>query len=132
MLASMLIVDDYVESLDILKELFSMGGRDVRVAASGREAMDMMDAEPASIIWIDEDLYDFRGSDLAFHLKAVAEKRNPGAPCITIAVRGDMNSALEESLPWFDYAVSKPVNYDKVDALLARCDAALTAHSSKS
>lgn len=123
MLASMLIVDDYVESLDILRELFAMGGRDVRVADSGERAIKMMQAQPASIILIDEDLFDFCGTDLAFHLKAVSHKHNPAAPCTTIAIRGDINPSVAESIPGFDHVMRKPVDYDKLDVLLAQCDA---------
>lgn len=129
MFASLLIVDDFPETLATLGELYSMDGRDVRKATSGTEAIALMKERPSSIIWIDEDLYDFRGTELAFHLKAIADNRHNGHPCITIAVSGAFYPGEIVELPGFDHLMSKPVDFQRFDALLARYDDRLSAPS---
>jgi DNA-binding NtrC family response regulator len=122
MTCSLIVVDDFHNTLVTLQELFSFNGRDVRAASSGTEAIALMKERPASVVWIDEDLYDFSGSDLAFHLKALVQTHYPHRECITVAVRGDLSPHEMRHIPGFDYAFSKPVDFAKFDAFLAECD----------
>ena len=120
MTRSLLFVDDFQDTRETLGELLAMEGWDVRTAGSGSEAIAHMEERHALIIWIDEDLYDFRGIDLAFHLKAIVEKRYPGEKCVTIAVTGFYTPDEKVELPGFDHVVSKPVDFKKIDNLLAK------------
>lgn len=122
MTCSLIVVDDFHDTLVTLQELFSLNCRDVRAASSGTEAIALMKERPASIVLIDEDLYDFSDSDLAFHLKALVQTHYPHRECITVAVRGDLSPDEMRDFPGFDYAFSKPLDFAKFDAFVAQCD----------
>lgn len=122
MRSSLLIVDDFPETMNILGELYSMDGRDVRTASSGAEAIAQVMKYPSSIIWIDMDVHNFKATDLASHLKAACSKHH-ARQCITIAVSGLFLPNEVVDLPGFDHLFIKPIDFEKFDALLARYDA---------
>ena len=64
-------------------------------------------------------MHDFKATDLAFHLKAVCSKHH-ARECITIAVSGLFLPNEVVDLPGFDHLFSKPIDFERFDALLAR------------
>jgi hypothetical protein len=66
---------------------------------------------------IDEDPPDISASNLAIHLRALAETLMPSLKCTTIAVRGDILRG--ESVDGFDHVLPKPVQVSSLSQLLA-------------
>lgn len=120
-MTSILVVDDSQETLELMTELLEFSGYVVRQASTGKEALDHMFEHYTPVVLIDEDLPDFTGTDLSFHLKAAAEVTWGGKKCVTIAVRGDLATDQVADWPGADHVFLKPINYDVFDALIARC-----------
>lgn len=117
----LLIVDDFAESRELLKELLEMEGYAVRTAADGAQALAQMSEHLAQLAIIVEDLLDFNGADLGGHLKAVAEKDWNGARCITIGLRNYGEIPTPSAQLDFDHVVQKPVEFELLYPLLDQC-----------
>lgn len=118
-----LVVGAHAQLIDLLKEMLVDGEREVRTALSGASAIEQMSQRLATTVVIDDDLHDFSGSNLAFHLKAVAQTHTPAMPCCIIALRGDLDSTLKtHSVPGFDYVLVKPLAIEQIEAFLRTCD----------
>ncbi|CAN7712085.1 response regulator [Acidovorax sp. LjRoot66] len=104
-----------------MSELLEFSGYVVRQATSGKEALDHMFEHFVPVVLIDEDLPDFTGIDLSYHLKAAAQVTWGGKKCVTIAIRGDLAADQVGDWPGADHVVLKPINYDVFNALIARC-----------
>jgi len=121
MLSTLLIVDDYRDTLEMVQELFELEGRTVRTAASAREAIESMERLHSDVVWIDEDLWDMVGNDLAKALKAISHARY-GAAVTALAIRSDCMHVDLSMLDGFDELVLKPIDFQELQQLLSRCD----------
>lgn len=118
-----LIVDGYRESREIFKELLELSGYQVRTATDGAEAFALMTERLAPIVIIDENLHAFRGDTLSAHLKETAVTFWQGARCITISIDGISPFRTAYSNTAYDHVLKKPMDYERLDSLLARCSA---------
>ncbi|CAN7415929.1 response regulator [Acidovorax sp. LjRoot194] len=125
MLATLLIVDDYRDTLEMVQELFELEGRIVRTAASAREAIESMERFQSDVVWIDEDLWDMVGNDLAKALKAISHARY-GSPVTALTIRSDHMHVELCMFDGFDELVSKPIDFLELQQLLLRCDRKVT------
>lgn len=115
-----MVVDGYPDTREIFKELLELSGYQVTTAKDGSEALLRMFEQVVPIVIIDEDLPDFNGPTLSACLKATAVEAWKGARCITIAVRGDALYRVDSAWKHYDHIVSKPLDYEHFDALLAK------------
>ncbi len=120
---STLVVGSRLDLLQIIRDLLELDGREATTARSGAQAIAKMMARPCSTIVIDGDLADFAVSDLAYHLKAIAEIQVPTRPCFAVAIRGDMYPGDSLTLPGFDFVLLKPLAYERLCDVLVQCDA---------
>jgi DNA-binding response OmpR family regulator len=114
---SVLLVGSDLEQSQLVSTLLHSDGFDVRVACTGSDAVALMGKRLSRFVLIDEDPPDISASNLAVHLKALAETVMPTLCCTTIALRGDILRG--ESIDGFDYALTKPVQIEVLSQLLA-------------
>lgn len=117
MAAKILVVDDYAETLAIYRELFEMQGYQVAVAASDDEARARLVEMWPSLVIIDDDPSRMPGVDLIARLRDLAQSHGQ-KPFSALAIRGDYFLRRAPALPGFDFVVSKPLDFDHLDALV--------------
>jgi CheY-like chemotaxis protein len=113
-----LIVDDNVDSARLLELLLASKGHHARCAADGAEALQVAAEQQPDLVLLDLSLPDLDGFELADRLRAM-----PGLAGIRlIAVTGwsDPEAAARARESGFEAFLVKPVNMDKLTALLAR------------
>jgi signal transduction histidine kinase/ActR/RegA family two-component response regulator len=79
-----LIVDDNEDAANSLKMLLEFFGHDVRLALSGRQALELAVAEPPQVVLLDIGLPQMNGLEVGRRLRADARSRH----CLLIAVTG--------------------------------------------
>jgi len=68
-----LVVDDEVSIRDLLKDIFSNAGYDVRLADGAEQAFDILKEEDIKVIFLDLKLFGMNGIELCKQIK----KNNP-------------------------------------------------------
>lgn len=125
MQGNVLIVDSNAATREALAGLFESEGRSVRMAGDGTTAIALAVEAPPSVVLIDEDLADYRGVDLALHLKELTGRLYSASPCILIAIRSHLYPIQRSQLAGFDHVLSKPVGFSEFRSVLALCDVKL-------
>jgi CheY-like chemotaxis protein len=100
-----LIVDDEVNILDILKELFSNEGYKVLAAGSAEEALDMLRQESVMVMFLDLKLPGMSGVDLCKQIR----KENQIAVIHALTGYSNLFGLLECRAAGFDDFFTKPV-----------------------
>jgi CheY-like chemotaxis protein len=120
-----LLVEDHGPLAEATAEFMQAKGLDVRIASSGREALEMAAAFQPDIVLCDVRLPDLSGPDVARALRAI-----PGTKAAVIA----MHTAMSESdlstqrlNADVDLFLSKPITEEKIDALISQ----LQSHAKK-
>jgi PAS domain S-box-containing protein len=115
-----LVADDNQDAADSLAMLLRLAGHEVRVATSGRAALALASAFRPDAALLDIGMPELNGYEVARALRA-----SPwGAAMKLIALTGwgqddDKRQAREAG---FDYHLTKPVGYERLEALLASTD----------
>lgn len=113
-----LVVDGDPHIGEVVKALLELDGHTVRLAKDGVGAVLMMRERLAEIVVIDDEITDFSGSDLAFHLKAICERCSPTLCCMAIGVCGAFQSELLIP-PGFDHVLFKPFPFEHLSRIIA-------------
>ncbi len=118
-LASILIVEDDGELLEILKFVLEDAGYRVAGATSGEDGLRMMASEPADLIVLDVNMKGMSGLDVARQLRA-----QPATSKLLIALHtGQEESSVRQQFADYDLFMPKG---DDVDALLTMIAGALS------
>lgn len=96
-----LVVDDEALVCEAVKMMLQFDGHQVVTAASGREALEILDREKFDVVITDFAMPGMKGDELAATIKA----RNPAQPVVMITAYAEM---LPKPLPGVDFVVSKP------------------------
>ncbi|CAN5362235.1 hypothetical protein BH09MYX1_BH09MYX1_22420 [soil metagenome] len=64
-----LVVDDNTDNADLLAEVLSSGGHDVRVAYDGTSALARLGEAPSDVVFLDIGLPDMSGYDVASKIR---------------------------------------------------------------
>ncbi|HWC77812.1 MAG TPA: sigma-54 dependent transcriptional regulator [Blastocatellia bacterium] len=115
-MAKLLIVDDELGMRQFLTHLFQREGHEVRVAASGSEALDILKDGPADLLISDVRMPDMGGIEL---LRAVRE-HNPPPEVIMMTAFANVDSAREAFLLGAYDFVQKPFDNDLLKEVVAR------------
>ena len=116
--ASVLIVDDTIDTLRLLSDLLSEHGYDVRAVTNGRQALQAVERDPPDLILLDIGLPELDGYEVCRRLRA--SERSQDVPVIFITAlseTADKVRAFETG--GVDY-VTKPF---QVEEVLARVKA---------
>jgi CheY-like chemotaxis protein len=112
-----LIVDDNRDAADSLSLLLGLDGHDVRVAYTGRQALELARVFRPEGVILDLGLPDMNGYDVARLLR-----QDPGLrPAALVALTGwDQDEHRQRAREaGFDHHLTKPVDFDQLAAVLA-------------
>jgi two-component system response regulator PilR (NtrC family) len=115
-MAKLLIVDDELGMRQFLTHLFQREGHEVRVAASGKEALEVLKEGPADLLISDVRMPDMDGIEL---LRAVREF-NPPPEVVMMTAFANVDSAREAFLLGAYDFVQKPFDNDLLKEIVAR------------
>jgi DNA-binding NtrC family response regulator len=115
---SVLLVDDEQGFLEAMSKRLGKRGLKVRMAAGGRQALAMLDQEPADVVVLDQKMPEMDGLTTLGLIK----EKHPGVRVIMLTGHATVDSAVSGiALGAFDYLV-KPCD---LDTLLAQIYASL-------
>jgi CheY-like chemotaxis protein len=122
-LLRILVVDDLVDAAESLALLLRLLGHEVRVAYSGRQALEAVSGFQPDLVLLDIEMPGMHGGETARLLR-----RLPGCQNLTIVATSgteidDLRLAgfqLE-----FDEYLQKPYGLNRLENMLARCASAL-------
>ncbi len=110
--ASVLIVDDTIDTLRLLSDLLSEHGYDVRAVTNGRQALEAVERDPPDLILLDIGLPELDGYEVCRRLRASERSRDVPVIFITaLSETGDKVRAFETG--GVDY-VTKPFQVEEV------------------
>ena len=113
-----LIVDDNLANLKLMRILLGDAGYDVRTAASAEDALRLLADQPPRVILMDVQLPGMSGLELTRKLKADATTRDIAVVAVTAyAARGDEEHTRAAGC---DEYVAKPVDIDALLQTIAR------------
>jgi CheY-like chemotaxis protein len=108
--ARILVVDDEPMVRSILVRLLALKGHVVRQAASGREALDLVDEEPFDLVFTDHGMPEMNGRQLAHALR----RRFPALPIVLLTGDTDIGDTGED----IDVVLSKPFKLETLEATI--------------
>jgi DNA-binding NtrC family response regulator len=115
-LSQILIIDDEASNRDALQLLLASAGYQVQAAASGEEALEILQETPFEVIITDLFLPGVSGIDI---LKQVKEE-SPYTNVILITGHASAETAVEAMKEGaFDY-ITKPFNFEKLKVLVSK------------
>jgi diguanylate cyclase (GGDEF)-like protein/PAS domain S-box-containing protein len=121
--SQILVVDDSLETLSLLKEVLTGDGYEVRTASSGKEALSAVADEMPDLILLDIKMLDMDGYEVCRKLKS--EGYNSNVPVIFISALYDATDKVRG----FDAGgvdfITKPFQFEEV---LARIEMHLDLH----
>lgn len=113
---AVLIVDDNLDAAQILGELLSLRGHEVRIAGDGPSALAIVDRFTPRIALLDIGLPLMDGYEVAAHLRAMP--RLQGIGLIALTGYGQASDRLRSLKAGFDHHLVKPVETDVVENLI--------------
>ncbi|MDP2753517.1 MAG: response regulator, partial [Nitrospirota bacterium] len=112
----LLVVDDEIDTLSPLCDLFTEWGYGVKGFASGKEALEVIKEEDFDVLFADLVMPEMDGIEL---MKAATEI-NPHLVCVIITGQGTIQTAVEAmKVGAFDY-VLKPLDWKMLRLILSR------------
>ncbi len=113
-----LVVDDNVDSAEILAKLLRMSGHDVRTAYTGPTALDVAAESLPDVVLLDIGLPGINGYEVARRLRRLPQLEGVKIVAMTgYGQESDIQLAREAG---FDTHLTKPVDFVKVEGLLTR------------
>ena len=110
--ASVLIVEDTIDTLRLLSDLLSEQGYDVRAVTNGRQAIQAVERDPPDLILLDIGLPEMDGYEVCRHLRA--SERSHDVPVIFITALTDTVDKVQAfEAGGVDY-VTKPFQVEEV------------------
>src|SRR4029077_11154690 len=124
--AQILVVDDDAMSRRVLAQLLTAAGYKCRVCKEGSEALEVLRAEPPTLLLLDFDMPGLNGAEV---LKRLRSDRNPAVariPTIMLTAHGSEKIEVSCLQAGVDDFVTKPVN---ASVLRARIETQLRLRS---
>ncbi len=114
---TILVVDDNRDAAESLVELLQASGRDVVVAFSGQEALEIAATRPFAAVLLDIGLPDVSGYEVARRLRALPTLAN--ARMIATTGYGQERDRAASAAAGFSAHLVKPIDYEEVLRLIA-------------
>ena len=116
--ARVLLVEDNIDAADALAMLLELLGHDVDIANDGPAALEAIQRTRPDVMLIDIGLPGVDGFEVARRVRAMPGSKRP----LLVALTGygrDEDKARTRA-PGFDYHLTKPVEVDALEGLVAR------------
>ncbi|HUP40945.1 MAG TPA: ATP-binding protein [Vicinamibacterales bacterium] len=113
-----LVVDDNTDAAEMLATLLSMDGHDVRTAASGPAALEIISDFHPDIAFLDIGLPGMSGYELARRIRT--ETHLAGITLIAVTGWGQDDDRRQSKEAGMDHHLTKPVDPREVQAFVAR------------
>jgi len=110
-----LVVEDDASNRDLLEDCLAIEGCEVRTAASGEDALDVLRQWQPSLILLDLGLPMMSGEEFALHYRA---QPGPHAPIVLLTAA--MDSADSAERVGAAARLEKPFDLDQLLALVSR------------
>jgi CheY-like chemotaxis protein len=114
-----LLVEDHAPLAEATAEFMQAKGLDVRIASTGKEALEMAAAFHPEIVLCDFRLPDMLGPDVARAMRAIPGVKSAVIAIHTAMTESDLRSLREADVP-VNLIVSKPITGEKIDALISQ------------
>lgn len=111
-----LIIDDDQDVLDLMRFQLNAEGYKVETAASGEEALKLINEQTFDVTLTDLRLPDVDGIDLVKQMKGVA----PETEIIVITGYGSVDKAVASTKAGAFYFIEKPVEFEELQVLLEK------------
>ncbi len=115
-MAKILIVDDEQSYRQLLSLVFEEQGNDIRTAMNGRQALELLDAEPADVIISDVKMPDMDGIEM---LRAVRETQ-PDLGVILMTAFASVETAREAFKLGADDFIQKPFDVEELKLIVRK------------
>ncbi len=116
--AEILVVDDTVINLTVVKGLLKSTLIKVDTAESGRETLDKVVRKKYDAIFIDHRMPEMDGVETLEAMKVLEGNLNVGVPCIALTANAGAGARDEYLAAGFDDYLSKPVNGELLEEML--------------
>jgi two-component system response regulator VicR len=104
--ATILVVDDHPEVVDILSYLLKRNGLNVLAAYSGNECLEIVREKPVDVVILDVMMPQMDGLTVCAELKQLF----PSLPIILLTARDDMQTRAKGMLLGVSEFIVKPIN----------------------
>ena len=111
-----LLVDDEIDTLDVMKAVLETEGYKVYTASDGEKALELLEKEEFHLIITDLRMPNINGLEL---LKQI-HKYSPNLPVLVMTAYSELESAIEIMREGAYHYISKPINYNEMKSLLAK------------
>ena len=114
---SLLVVDDELPFLDLLKTYFKQRGFDTVCAETSTEALDLMNLRPFDVIILDYQMPHIKGADLIGKLQHI----HPQARFIIVT--GSTEAEIEEKfkgLGYYAFVLKGTLSLERLEVLVRR------------
>ena len=110
----LLVVDDDLEAIRIEREILGDGGFDVVAAASGREALALIDEQFFDLLVLDQNMGDISGSDIF----AASRERHPDIAALFLTGYHDEAAAVKALNLGASKYLYKPVSTEQLRSVV--------------
>ena len=112
-----LVADDNADAAQTLALILKMSGYDVHLAISGREALAVARREQPDAMFLDIGMPDMSGYEVAASVRR--EAWGEGALLVAVTGWGQPNDKQQAKAAGFNHHLTKPVDLEHVEQLLA-------------
>lgn len=124
---SVLLVEDVELNVTVACALLEKLGHQVTVARDGREALALLVEHRFDLVFLDIQLPDMTGFDIAAHLRQEAKEQQSTLPPLVALTANVIRDKQEYLAKGMDDAISKPLSSKAIKGVLARFFAHLPA-----
>lgn len=119
---SVLVVDDTLLNLKLLKRVLAHYDMDIDTATSGAESIEMCKQKQYNIILMDQMMPVMNGVEAMHEIRQISDYYSTNGECKIIALTANaINGAKEELLSkGFDDYISKPVDFTKLNEMFIK------------
>lgn len=114
--AKILLIDDDVETLEMMSVHLRLQGYDVTTTSLGQEGLNAIKENQFDVVLTDLNLPDINGIEMV----KLCKEASPNVEIIMITGYGSMEKAIEATKAGAFYYVEKPIDLDELQVLLEK------------
>jgi CheY-like chemotaxis protein len=108
--STILVVDDNADFRELLKDMLVSRGFNIKQAADGEEALELLEKESADMSIVDLDMPRMNGLEFSQKVK----EKMPTFPIVMVTAYASFYSPAEILASGVDAFLQKPINIDKL------------------